>query len=42
MLSNLLAVVGIACTIAAGAQVDPAAGYAVAGVWAIYVSREVA
>jgi hypothetical protein len=42
MLSNFLAFVGIACTTVAAALVDPAAGFAVAGAWSVYVSREVA
>jgi hypothetical protein len=41
MLSNFLALVGIACTVVAAALFDPAAGFAVAGCWSVYVSREV-
>lgn len=42
MLSNFLALVGVVCTTTAAALVDPAAGFAVAGAWSVYVSREVA
>jgi hypothetical protein len=42
MLSNFLAFVGVTCTTTAAALVDPAAGFAVAGVWSVYLSREVA
>lgn len=42
MISNLFAAVGIACTTIAAALVDPAAGFAVAGLWSVYVSREAA